>query len=53
MAEQAGLSLTWATIPEDTFSRDVAQFLSHIINQAVIQENGTLSMQDLTNATFS
>ena len=24
--EQAGLSVTWSQIPEDTFSRDVAQF---------------------------
>ena len=25
VAEQAGLNLTWSKIPEDTFSRDVAQ----------------------------
>ena len=25
VAEQAGLSLTWLKIPEDTFSRDVTQ----------------------------
>ena len=25
VAEQAGLNLTWLKIPEDTFSRDVAQ----------------------------
>ena len=26
-AEQAGLNLTWSKIPEDSFSRDVAQLL--------------------------
>ena len=25
VSEQAGLNLTWSKIPEDTFSRDVAQ----------------------------
>ena len=27
VAEQAGLSLTWSKIPEDTISRDVAQMV--------------------------
>ena len=27
VAEQAGLNLTWLKIPEDTFSRDVAQMM--------------------------
>ena len=27
VAEQAGLNLTWSKIPEDTFSRDVAQMM--------------------------
>ena len=28
VAEQAGLNHTWSKIPEDTFSRDVAQMIS-------------------------
>ena len=31
VAEQAGLSLTWSQIPEDTFSRGVAQLMGRSV----------------------
>ena len=31
VAEQASLSLTWLETPEDTFSHDEAQMLSHMV----------------------
>ena len=33
VAEQADLNLTWSKIPEDTFSRDVAQLKANHENE--------------------
>ena len=46
VAEQAGLNLTWSKIPEDTFSRDVAQLITALDLVPVV---GTATVSLLAN----